>query len=63
MNFDPTRKAVLTTPATETWIIRDQGYNLRVSPLTAEMVMLRSEDLESSFFFRSLRTDARRASL
>jgi hypothetical protein len=49
MNFDSTGKAVLTTPATETWIIRDQGYNLRVSPLTAEMVMLRSEDLESSF--------------
>jgi hypothetical protein len=49
MNFDSAGKAVITTPATETWIIRDQGYNLRVSPLNAEMVMLRSEDLESSF--------------
>jgi hypothetical protein len=41
----------MTTPATETWIIRDQGYNLRVSPLreNAEMVMLRSEDPEFSF--------------
>jgi hypothetical protein len=51
MNFDSTGKVVMTTPATETWIIRDQGHNLRASPLreTAEMVMLRSEDLESSF--------------
>jgi hypothetical protein len=49
MNFDSAGKAVITTPVTETWIIRDQGYNLRVSPLAAEMVMLRSEDLESSF--------------
>jgi hypothetical protein len=49
MNFDSAGKAVMTTPATETWIIRDQGYNLRVLPVTAEMVMLRSEDLESSF--------------
>ena len=41
----------MTTPATETWIIRDQGYNLRVSPLreNAEMVMLRSEDPEFSY--------------
>jgi hypothetical protein len=29
MNFDSAGKAVMTTPATETWIIRDQGYNLR----------------------------------
>jgi hypothetical protein len=51
MNFDSAGKAVMTTPATETWIIRDQGYNLRVSPLreNAEMVMLRSEDPEFSF--------------
>jgi hypothetical protein len=49
MNFDSAGKAMITTPATETWIIRDQGYNPRVSPLTAEMVMLRSKDLESSF--------------
>jgi hypothetical protein len=51
MNFDSAGKAVMTTPATATWIIRDQGYNLRVSPLreNAEMVMLRSEDPEFSF--------------
>jgi hypothetical protein len=49
MNFDSAGRAVMTTPATETWIIRDQGYNLRVSPINAEMVMLRSEDLKSSF--------------
>ena len=41
----------MTTPATETWIIRDQGYNLRVSPVSndAEMVVLRSEDPEFLF--------------
>jgi hypothetical protein len=51
MNFDSAGKAVMTTPATETWIIRDRGYNPRVSPLreNAEMVMLRSEDPEFSF--------------
>ena len=49
MNLDSAGKAVITTPATETWIIRDQGYNLGVSPLNAEMVMLRSKDLESPF--------------
>ena len=50
MNFDSAGKAVMTTPATETWIIRDQGYNLLVSPLREyEMVMLRSEDPEFSF--------------
>jgi hypothetical protein len=51
MNFDSTGKAAMTTFAAETWIIRDQCYSLRVSPLreNAEMVMLRLEDLESSF--------------
>ena len=49
MNFDSTGKAAMTTFAAETWIIRDQGYNLGVSPLNAEMVMLRSKDLESPF--------------
>jgi hypothetical protein len=33
MNFDSAGKAVMTRPSTETWIIRDQGYDLRVSPL------------------------------
>jgi hypothetical protein len=51
MNFDSNGKAVVTTPATESWLIRDQGYDLRVSPLreTAEMVMLRPENPEFSF--------------
>jgi hypothetical protein len=51
MNFDSAGKAVMTTPETETWIIRDQAYNLRVSRLreNAEMVMLRSEDPEFLF--------------
>jgi hypothetical protein len=51
MNFDSSGKAVMTTPVTETWIVRDQGYNLRVSPLreNAEMVMLRSEQPGFSF--------------
>jgi hypothetical protein len=50
MNFDSTGRAVMTTPATETWVIRDQGYNLRVSPVdgNAEMVWLRPEDPELS---------------
>jgi hypothetical protein len=47
MNFDSAGKAVMTRPSTETWIIRDQGYDLRVSPLRESAVMLR--DLESSF--------------
>jgi hypothetical protein len=36
---------------TETWIVRDQGYNLRVSPLREndEMVMLRLEQTGFSF--------------
>jgi hypothetical protein len=51
MNFNSAGKAVMTTPTTENWIIRDQGYNLRVSPLrdNAEMVILRSEDPEFLF--------------
>ena len=51
MIFDADGKPVVTTPAIHTWLIRDQGYNLRVSPLreSAEMVMLRPEDPELSF--------------
>jgi hypothetical protein len=51
MNFDSAGKAVMTTPTTENWIIRYQGYNLRVSPLrdNAEMVILRSEDPQFLF--------------
>ena len=51
MIFDANGKPSVTTPAIHTWLIRDQGYNLRVSPLrdSADMVMLRPEDPELSF--------------
>jgi hypothetical protein len=51
MDFDSSGKAVMTTPVTETWIVRDRGYTLRASPLgeNAEMVMLRSEQPGFSF--------------
>jgi hypothetical protein len=43
MNFDPMGKPVTTIPTTESWLIRDQGYDLRVSPLrdSPEMVIVR----------------------
>jgi hypothetical protein len=45
------RKPSVTTPATDTWLIRDRSCDLWVSPLreSAEMVMLCSEDSELSF--------------
>jgi hypothetical protein len=51
MNFDSAGQAVVTTPKTDTWLIRDKGYELRGSPLrgNAEMVMLRPENPEFSF--------------
>jgi hypothetical protein len=52
MIFDSNGKPVVTTPATDTWLIRtDQGYDLRVSPLreSAEMVILRPENPEFLF--------------
>jgi hypothetical protein len=51
MIFDSTGKPVVTTPATDTWLIREHGYGLRVSPSreSAEMVMLRPEDPDFSF--------------
>jgi hypothetical protein len=51
MNFDSAGQAVVTTPKTDTWLIRDKGYELRASPLrgSAEMVMLRPENPEFSF--------------
>jgi hypothetical protein len=51
MNFDTTGKAVVTTPANDSWLIREQGYDLRVSPVreSAEMIMVRPED--DSFAF------------
>ncbi len=46
MNFDSAGRAVMTTPATDTWIIRDQGYDLRASPVEgdAELVRLSPDD-------------------
>jgi hypothetical protein len=46
MNFDSTGKAIMTTPATDTWIIRELGYDLRVSPIegNSEMIKLRADD-------------------
>jgi hypothetical protein len=51
MIFDSDGKPVVTIPPTDTWLIRDQGYDLRVSPVrdSNEMVMLRPEDPEFSF--------------
>jgi hypothetical protein len=51
MNFNSAGKAVVTTPATDTWLIRDQGYDLRAMPMreSAEMVMLRLENAEFAF--------------
>jgi hypothetical protein len=46
MNFDSTGKAIMTTPAIDTWIIRELGYDLRVSPIegNSEMIKLQAED-------------------
>jgi hypothetical protein len=46
MNFDSTGKAIMTTPATDTWIIREQGYDLRASPIegNSEMIKLRADN-------------------
>ena len=51
MNFDTSGKAVVTAPVNETWLIRDQGYDLRVSPVreSPEMIMLRPENAEFAF--------------
>ena len=51
MSFDSNAKAVVAPPPTESWLIRDQGYELRVSPMpeSQEMVLARSEDPEFSF--------------
>jgi hypothetical protein len=51
MNFDAAGKAVVTPPTGETWLIRDQGYDLRVSPVrdSPEMVLLRPDSPEFSF--------------
>ena len=46
MNFDSTGRAIMTTPATDTWIIRELGYDLRASPIegNTEMIKLRADD-------------------
>ncbi len=46
MNFDSTGRAIMTTPATDTWIIRERGYDLRASPVegNSEMIKLRADD-------------------
>jgi hypothetical protein len=51
MTFDPLGKTVTAPPPVETWLIRDQGYDLRVSPLreSSEMVMLIRENEELAF--------------
>jgi hypothetical protein len=51
MIFDAAGKPVVTTPATDTWLIRDRGFDLRVSPMreSPEMVMLQPEDPEFPF--------------
>jgi hypothetical protein len=51
MIFDSSGKPMVTTPATDTWLIRDQGYDLRVSPIreSPEMVLLRPQSPEFSF--------------
>jgi hypothetical protein len=51
MSFNSAGKAVVTAPATDTWLIRDQGYDLRATPMreSAEMVMLRPENPEFVF--------------
>jgi hypothetical protein len=51
MNFDAAGKAVVAALPTATWLIRDQGYDLRVSPVreSQEMVLMRPEDSEFSF--------------
>jgi hypothetical protein len=51
MIFDSSGKPVVTTPETETWLIRDRGYDLRVAPVreSTEMVALRPEDPEFAF--------------
>jgi len=51
MIFDPLGKTVTQPPPVETWLIRDQGYDLRVSPLreSSEMVLLRPDSEDFAF--------------
>jgi len=51
MNVNSAGMAVVTAPPTDTWLIRNQGYDLRATPIpeNAEMVMLRPENAEFVF--------------
>ncbi len=51
MTFDSSGKAVTAPPPVDTWLIRDQGYDLRVSPVrdNPEMVVMRPEGDDFSF--------------
>jgi hypothetical protein len=51
MTVDPLGKAVMEPPAIESWLIRDLGYDLRVSPMpeSTEMVLLQPETNDFAF--------------
>lgn len=51
MIFDGNGKPVTAPPQTDTWLIREVGYDLRVSPMreSAEMVMLRPDNEDFAF--------------
>ena len=51
MTVDPLGKAVMEPPPTESWLIREFGYDLRVSPVqeNSEMMILRPEYEEFTF--------------
>jgi len=51
MTFDGAGKAVTAPPQVDTWLIREQGYDLRVSPVrdNPEMVTMRPADDDFSF--------------
>jgi hypothetical protein len=50
MIFDADGKPMIIKPPTDTWLIRDRGWDLRVSPVrqNGEMVILHTEDPEYS---------------
>jgi hypothetical protein len=51
MTFDTNGKPVTVAPPVDTWLVREQGYDLRVSPTreSSEMVMLLPESDEFAF--------------
>jgi hypothetical protein len=50
MIFDTNGKPMVVKPPTDTWLIRERGWDLRVSPVreTGEMVILHTEDSDYS---------------